>query len=122
MQRAEFKHLICALSELADPGTYEFLIGEGDWPLRGFVVKFQGQIHAYVNSCPHLGLPLNYRPHEFFAPHVPLLQCAVHGALFVPHTGNCVAGPCMGRRLRELNIETIDGYLYLRSHPDTFYS
>jgi nitrite reductase/ring-hydroxylating ferredoxin subunit len=110
---------ICSVQELADPGTLEFSVGDGDWPLHGVVVKFEGRIHAYVNSCPHLGVPLNYRPNEFFAPYEPLLQCSVHGALFVPHTGKCVAGPCTGRYLQQLAIETIDGYLYLRSHPDT---
>ena len=110
--------LICSLSELADPGAYEFSVGEGAWPLQGFVVRFQDELHAYENSCPHLGVPLNYRPHEFFAPYEPLLQCSVHGALFVPNTGRCVAGPCAGKKLRELEIETINGYLYLRSHPD----
>ena len=118
MPDSEFKHLICALDDLADPGTREFSVGEGDWPLRGFVVRFQGQVHAYVNSCPHIGAALNYRPDEFFAPHEPLLQCAVHGALFEPHDGRCIAGPCSGKRLRTLVIEVIDGYLYLRSHPD----
>ncbi len=116
---SKFKHLICALNEITEPGTREFSVGEGEWPLRGFVVRYQGQLRAYVNSCPHLGVPLNYQPNEFFAPHEPLLQCSVHGALFVPHTGRCVSGPCIGRRLRELKIETIDGHLYLRSHPDT---
>jgi nitrite reductase/ring-hydroxylating ferredoxin subunit len=119
MLRGEFKHLVCALNELAEDGAREFTVGEGDWPLRGFVVQYQGQIHAYENKCPHLGVPLNYRPNEFFAPYEPLLQCTVHGALFMPHSGRCVAGPCAGRNLRKLEIETIDGYLYLRSHPDT---
>jgi len=118
MRQNEFIHFICAISEVSDPGTYEFTIGEGEWPLQGFVVRFQGQLRAYVNSCPHLGVSLNYRPHEFFAPYEPLLQCAVHGALFLPLSGTCIAGPCAGRKLRELEIETIDGYLYLRSHSD----
>lgn len=113
---------ICSLYGLADPGTHEFSIGEGDWPLRGFVVRYRNEVRAYVNSCPHIGLPLNGKPHTFFAPHVELLQCVAHGALFEPHTGECVAGPCVGRRLRELDIELIDGYIYLRSHPDALTS
>jgi nitrite reductase/ring-hydroxylating ferredoxin subunit len=118
MPDSEFKHRICALGELTDPGTREFSVGEGDWPLRGFVVCFQGQIRAYVNSCPHIVAALNYRPNEFFAPYEPLLQCAIHGALFEPHSGRCVAGPCFGRRLRLLATEVNDGYLYLCSHSD----
>jgi nitrite reductase/ring-hydroxylating ferredoxin subunit len=109
---------ICSVLEIADPGAREFSVGAGEWPLRGFVVRYQNQVHAYVNSCPHARMPLNFKPHEFFAPDVQLLQCVAHGALFEPRTGECVAGPCVGRRLRELDVEIIDGYIYLRSHPD----
>lgn len=115
----DHSRVVCALHELAGPGTREFSMGEGDWPLRGFVVRHQNQVRAYINSCPHARLPLNFTPNEFFAPHVQLLQCTVHGALFEPGTGVCVAGPCVGQRLRTLDVEIIDGYIYLRSHPDT---
>ncbi len=116
MDRIDLEYKICALSDLLDPGAREFSIGAGDWPLRGFVVRYQGAVRAYVNRCPHAGLPLNFKPHEFFAPHVELLQCAVHGALFAPETGACVAGPCAGRSLRVLEIEIVKGYVYVRSH------
>lgn len=111
--------MICALSELADPGALEFSIGEGEWPLRGFVVHYRGEIRAYRNSCPHLGWTLNLKPHAFFAPHVELLQCAGHGALFEPHTGRCVAGPCIGRNLHALVIDVQNGNVYLRDQSDT---
>ena len=96
---------ICELSQLSDPGALEFSIGVGDWPLRGFVVRYQGEVRAYVNRCPHARWPLNFKPHEFFAPDTPLLQCTVHGALFEPLTGVCVAGPCTGLNLRALHVE-----------------
>lgn len=117
MHGSEFKHLICALDELNETGAREFSVGDDDWPLRGFVVKFAGQIYGYVNSCPHLGVTLNYQPHEFFTHDATRVQCVTHGALFEPQTGECVAGPCVGKKLRKLVIETIDGYLYLCSHP-----
>lgn len=106
------------MHDLPDPGTYEFSIGDGDWPVRGFVVRYQGEVRAYLNSCPHAGLSLNFKPNVFFAPHAELLQCAVHGALFEPTTGTCVAGPCMGQSLRALEVDIHDGYVYLRSHID----
>lgn len=116
--RLDHARAVFTLNDLSDPGTREFSVGEGDWPLRGFVVRYRNEVRAYVNSCQHAGLPLNYKQHIFFAPHVELLQCTAHGALFEPRTGECVAGPCVGRRLRELDIEVIDGYIHLRSHPD----
>ncbi len=104
---------ICSLPDLPDPGTYEFSIGDGDWPLRGFVVLFRGELRAYMNSCPHAGLPLNFRPNVFFAPHVELLQCAAHGALFEPLSGQCVQGPCPGLALRELAVQVCEGKICL---------
>jgi nitrite reductase/ring-hydroxylating ferredoxin subunit len=110
-----FEHLVCALSDLADPGAREFSIGAGAGSIRGFVVGYQGSVRAYVNSCPHAGVRLNFRPDEFFAPHRSLLLCTVHGAQFEPHTGVCVAGPCTGQALQAVDIEIRDDYVYVRS-------
>ena len=35
------------LDELSDPGCREFQIGEGDWPLHGFVVRQGDEVYAY---------------------------------------------------------------------------
>lgn len=105
---------ICALSELPESGTREFFVGAGDWPLRGFVVRYQQQVFAYVNRCPHLGWQLNLKPNIFFAPHIALLQCIGHGALFDPATGQCVAGPCAGQGLQQLHIDIMDDVVCLR--------
>ena len=109
---------LCRVADLLDPGSFEFTIGSGDWPLQGFVVHFNGELRAYVNSCPHARLPLNFKPNEFFSPFAPLLQCTVHGALFEPLTGECVAGPCAGKHLRRLIVEVLDGHVYLRGPAD----
>lgn len=99
---------------LADSAAREFSVGEGDWPLRGFVVHHEGQWRAYVNRCPHARLPLNFRPDEFFASHASLLQCTVHGALFEPLTGRCVQGPCAGQSLISLSVQIHDGKVHVR--------
>ena len=109
---------LCALCELPDPGTYEFSVGGGDWPLRGFVVRYRDRIYAFENRCPHAGLPLNFKPNQFFAPDLELLQCTVHGALFAPNSGMCVAGPCAGRSLRMLEIELENDVVYLRDQSE----
>lgn len=93
------------VTNLAEAAAREFSAGEGDWPLRGFVVRHQGQWRAYVNRCPHARLTLNFRPDEFFAADAPLLQCTVHGALFEPLTGHCVQGPCAGQSLISLPVQ-----------------
>ena len=53
------------LDELGDPGCREFQIGEGDWPLYGFVVRQGDSVYAYQNTCVHVGHPLNWMPDAF---------------------------------------------------------
>ena len=113
MDEVDLARVICPLHELADPGAKGFTMGEGDWPLRGFVVRRGGNVHAYVNHCPHAGFPLNWSRDAFLAPDAPLILCAMHGALFEIETGLCLSGPCDGLRLRALAVRIVRGYVML---------
>jgi len=88
-------------------------MGNGDWPLRGFVVRRGALVRAYANHCPHAGFPLNSSPHGFLAPGASLILCSMHGALFEIETGRCVSGPCEGLGLRALPVRVEHGYVML---------
>jgi nitrite reductase/ring-hydroxylating ferredoxin subunit len=96
--------VLCRLGDLDASGAKEFSVGEGDWPLRGFVVRRAEHVAAYVNRCPHAGHPLNLSPDQFLTPDGALLLCNSHGALFTPESGVCVSGPCRGRGLQALPV------------------
>ncbi len=113
MNEADPARVICALDDLADPGAKGFRMGEGDWPLRGFVVRRGATVRAYVNYCPHAGFPLDAFPDAFLADGAPLIRCAMHGALFEIETGRCVAGPCEGLALRPLPVRVVRGHVTL---------
>jgi nitrite reductase/ring-hydroxylating ferredoxin subunit len=104
---------LCKFSELDDPGSRAFSVGEGHWPLRGFVVRRGLEVFAYVNRCPHAGHPLNMRPHQFLAPDQSVILCNSHGAQFEIATGYCVAGPCAGRALRKISVRVENGNVVL---------
>lgn len=87
--------------------------GEG----KGFAVRFDGQVRAFVNRCPHLGVELDWEPGEFFEETGLYLVCSTHGAIFEPSTGLCVAGPCRGARLEAIAIEERDGLVQLIDDP-----
>ncbi len=53
------------LAELEDPGCREFQIGDGDWPLRGFIVRQEDHVYAYENYCMHVGHPRTGCPMDF---------------------------------------------------------
>jgi nitrite reductase/ring-hydroxylating ferredoxin subunit len=107
------------LRDLPAGAAREFSIGAGDWPFRGFVVHWEGQVYAYENTCPHAGHPLNLDPDRFFAPDGATLICRSHGALFEPASGLCVAGPCAGARLRALPCRVQAGEIRVRIPGET---
>ncbi len=113
MDDVDLTRVICPRHELADPGSKGFTMGEGDWPLRGFVVRQGETVRAYVNHCPHAGFPLDWTPDVFLAPDAPLILCSMHGALFEMDTGLCLSGPCNGLRLRALPVRVARGYVML---------
>lgn len=109
----DLTRVICSLAELGAEGCRGFTVGEGDWPLRGFVVAQGGQVRAYENRCPHAGHPLDLQPHRFLTADGTLILCTSHGALFEKLTGYCVAGPCAGQALRALPVRIVSGYVLL---------
>ena len=100
------------LAELEDPGCREFQIGDGDWPLRGFIVRQGENVYAYENYCMHVGHPLNWMPDGFLSKDRTAILCASHGALYEIDSGLCFAGPCVGKSLRTVNVEVRDGTIY----------
>jgi nitrite reductase/ring-hydroxylating ferredoxin subunit len=106
---------ICSVTEIADPGTCEFVWGEGDWPLSLFLVRLGGDIHGYVNRCPHAGHELNLMPNEFLTADGELLMCRSHGARFRPDDGFCVLGPCPGTSLDRFTVTVEDGDAFIES-------
>jgi nitrite reductase/ring-hydroxylating ferredoxin subunit len=106
--------VVCRFDELADPGSKEFRIGEGDWPFRGFVVRRGDSVFAYQNYCMHVGHPLNWQPDNFLTEDGGLIICASHGALYEIDTGVCVSGPCPGKQLRPVEAKIVEGEVIVR--------
>ena len=69
-----------------------------------------GTLRAFENYCPHAGGPLNMVPDRFFDRSGKHLMCTRHGALFSPEGGECVHGPCPGKRLHPLPVEADGDY------------
>jgi nitrite reductase/ring-hydroxylating ferredoxin subunit len=114
----DLTRVLCSLAELEETGSRGFAVGEGDWPLRGFIVKTPRGVAAYVNYCPHAGHPLNFRPNKFLTPDGSLILCGSHGALFERATGLCVLGPCAGQSLTKIPIDVANGYVMLADGVD----
>ncbi len=106
--------LICASAALAEGGTgVRFALAPGAGEEKGFAIRHEGVVRAYVNRCPHLGVELDWQPGEFFDMTGLYLVCSTHGALFEPATGHCVAGPCRGASLERLAVEERNGQVHI---------
>ena len=100
---------LCALADLADPGTRGFRYRAGDKLFAGFVVRIGDEVRGYVDSCPHAGWPLSSLDERYLTRDGRHVLCAGHGALFRPLDGACVAGPCTGERLTPWPVAVVDG-------------
>ena len=94
----------CPASLLAPGQSARFRLRCGDRNVEGFVVNHEGRFFAYVNRCAHTGTTLDWWPNEFFTEDGRHLICATHGAVYLPDTGLCIAGPCPGASLTPLPI------------------
>jgi len=98
---------LCRLSDLEELQAIELTIEERQL----FAIRQDNTLYAYWNSCPHMGIPLNWMPEKFLDLDGALLQCSSHGALFQINDGECVGGPCVGDRLTPVVLKR-DGDQY----------
>lgn len=89
---------LCAPQHLSESQSRGFLLNG----INLLAVRREGQVYAYINRCPHRGIPLEWQPDQFLDHSQSLIQCATHGALFLIESGECVAGPCSGQSLTAL--------------------
>jgi nitrite reductase/ring-hydroxylating ferredoxin subunit len=87
--------ILCHSDEIAEGKSKGFQLDETFL----FAVKKHGQIYIYQNSCPHLGIQLEWQPDEFLDIDACMIQCSSHGALFKIEDGECLLGPCQGQSL-----------------------
>jgi nitrite reductase/ring-hydroxylating ferredoxin subunit len=80
-----------------------------------FALLHHGQVRIYRNSCPHLDVRLEYRKDRFLSADGQMIICYAHGARFLPSTGVCIYGPCLGEALQSLPWRLEEGWLVLET-------
>ena len=75
-------------------------------PARGFALRYEGRVVAYLNRCLHMPAELDWQPGDFLDGDREFIMCSLHGAVYEPLTGRCAGGPCGRGRL--MAIETIE--------------
>ena len=98
------KLLLCLLEDLQEPGSKGISVACGSRQYDIFIVRTGGEVHAWMNSCPHTGGPLDWVPDQFLSLDKEHIQCSTHHALFRWQDGVCVKGPCHGDALTSVPV------------------
>ncbi|WP_421989140.1 Rieske (2Fe-2S) protein [Roseococcus sp.] len=99
---------LCRLDELPEGESRGFDAAPGGFTGL-FAIRRGAEVLVYVNSCPHVGVPLELVPHRFLDRKREMIVCAAHGARFRIGDGLCVSGPCIGDLLEAVPVEIVEG-------------
>ena len=101
---------LCPSSTLVESGrAWVWDVLQHGQPARAFVLRFDGQVRAYLNRCLHVPVELDWQPGEFMDAERRFIVCSVHGATYEPADGRCVGGPCGRGRLTPLDVAEVSG-------------
>lgn len=108
----EPQHL-CASGDLRERGTaITFDVMEFGRCTQAFALRFGDVAVAYLNRCAHVPAEMDWQPGEFWDQDRRFIICSVHGALYEPTSGHCLAGPCRGGRLHPIQLKEEGGQVY----------
>ena len=106
--------VLCRLDELVEGQARGFdPLGTGKDSV--FALRHGGEVRVYRNRCPHLEVRLEYRKDRFLSADGSQILCYAHGARFLPDTGLCVYGPCLGQSLSALRWHAQADWLVLEA-------
>ena len=91
--------IVARVGELAAGRTKKFFLTINGYEEECFVVNHHGELFAYVNRCCHVPMSMDWIDNQFMTEDEQFIQCATHGACYLPNTGECVAGPPCGKFL-----------------------
>ncbi len=89
---------ICHKEDISENGAKDFLLETHLGEIEFFVVRKNGKYFAYVNSCPHTNINLEWVPDRFLDNNNELIQCSTHGTKFTIEDGFCIFGSFLGSR------------------------
>ena len=111
---------LCRADELVERGdAFVFDVLQFRQPARGFALRFEGRVVAYLNRCLHVPTEMDWQHGKFLDSDKEFILCSTHGAAYEPLTGRCAGGPCGRGTLTVLSVEERDGEVYWYPSRDT---
>ncbi len=103
----EAERVLCRVEDVPEGEARGFAAAPGGFTGL-FAVRKDGRIRVYVNTCPHIGLPLEPLPDRFLDSKRQTIICSAHGARFRIEDGLCISGPCIGEALEAVPVRIVD--------------
>jgi nitrite reductase/ring-hydroxylating ferredoxin subunit len=100
---AATERVLCRLADLPEGESRGFPPAPGGFTGL-FAIRQGAAVRVYVNSCPHIGLPLDPAPDRFLDAKKTVIVCSAHGARFRIEDGECISGPCYGESLEAVPV------------------
>ena len=112
-QTPETPQEVCGSEALAERGkAVAFEVVQWRQPVRAFALRFDGEVHAYLNRCAHVPTEMDWQEGEFLDSDKQYIMCSIHGAVYDPKTGRCVMGMCGRMGLTKIAVEEREGQVY----------
>ena len=85
---------LCHSRDLEESGrAVLFDVIEFGHTVQAFAVRHDNVAVAYLNRCAHVPTAMDWQEGQFFDQDKRFIICSIHGAMFEPLNGRCVAGP-----------------------------
>jgi len=111
------EQILCQLEDISEGEARAFGPFDGSRK-KAFVVRRNGRLYAWWDTCPHYGAPMAWRANAYLNAARDRIVCAAHGAEFEIDTGLCLLGAALGQRLTPAPIEaTPDGDVIFKKNP-----
>ena len=112
LKEPEVAGALTNISQLSNSKT--LVVQSKDLDHSVVLIKYEGEVKAYLNNCPHQDVPLNEAYKIDVNPFENTMKCSVHDAFFRIEDGVCIEGPCWNEALKELLVTVNEkGDIYL---------
>jgi nitrite reductase/ring-hydroxylating ferredoxin subunit len=99
--------VVAQVGEIGPGATKKFIRMVNNRETECFIVNYNGQLFAYMNSCRHVPMTMDWVENQFLNEDGRYILCATHGAAYEPDTGECVFGPPCGQFLARIPLEIV---------------
>ncbi|WP_395695032.1 Rieske (2Fe-2S) protein [Piscinibacter sp.] len=111
---------LCRSGEIEEGGlAFVWDVLQWGQPARAFVLRWEGQLVAYLNRCVHVPTEMDWKPGEFLDADRRWILCSIHGATYDVRSGRCFSGPCGRGSLTRVQVAEDAGQVYWYPSRDT---